>query len=142
MVNLFPEGRYRSKWYVPDPSSSVLCAIGIHGQWIYVDWRRHGGGEAVLAARAGRRCDGQSDARPVPRHRKTAADDRAGRRRDDAWRREAVLGNYAERPFHAPPEPRRIWSYADRLSYAPGETVRLSVCTNAKHYAVEVIRDG
>ena len=38
MVNLFPDGRYRSKWYVPDPSSNVLCAIGIHGQWIYIDY--------------------------------------------------------------------------------------------------------
>ena len=38
MVNLFPDGRYRSKWYVPEPSSSVLCAIGIHGQWIYIDY--------------------------------------------------------------------------------------------------------
>ena len=37
MVHLFPHGRYRSKWYIPDPSSQVLCAIGIHGQWIYVD---------------------------------------------------------------------------------------------------------
>jgi CubicO group peptidase (beta-lactamase class C family) len=38
MVKLFPEGRYRSKWYIPEPSSNVLCAIGIHGQWIYVDF--------------------------------------------------------------------------------------------------------
>lgn len=38
MANLFPDGRYRSKWYVPDPSSNVLCAIGIHGQWIYIDY--------------------------------------------------------------------------------------------------------
>ena len=38
MVNLFPDGRYRSKWYVPEPSSNVLCAIGIHGQWIYIDY--------------------------------------------------------------------------------------------------------
>jgi CubicO group peptidase (beta-lactamase class C family) len=37
MAGLFPEGRYRSKWYVPEPSGEVLCAIGIHGQWIYVD---------------------------------------------------------------------------------------------------------
>ena len=22
---------------MPEPSSAVLCAIGIHGQWIYVD---------------------------------------------------------------------------------------------------------
>lgn len=38
LVSLFPQGRYRSKWYVPGPSSDVLCAIGIHGQWIYVDF--------------------------------------------------------------------------------------------------------
>ena len=38
MVNLLPDGRYRSKWYVPSPSSNALCAIGIHGQWIYVDY--------------------------------------------------------------------------------------------------------
>jgi CubicO group peptidase (beta-lactamase class C family) len=37
MVPLFPHGRYRSKWYIPEPSSQLLCAIGIHGQWIYVD---------------------------------------------------------------------------------------------------------
>jgi len=62
--------------------------------------------------------------------------------RDDAWRREAVLGIYAERPFHAPPESIRIWSYCDKLSYAPEETVRVCVCTNAKSYGIEVIRDG
>lgn len=38
MVNLFPQGRYRAKWYVPEASSEVLCAIGIHGQWIYADF--------------------------------------------------------------------------------------------------------
>lgn len=38
LVKLFPQGRYRSKWYIPEPSSQVLCAIGIHGQWIYVDF--------------------------------------------------------------------------------------------------------
>lgn len=62
--------------------------------------------------------------------------------RDDAWRRDAVLGNYAERPFHAPPPMVRIWSYAGSLSHAPGETLRLSVCTNAAFYSVEIIRDG
>ncbi|WP_421692696.1 N,N-dimethylformamidase beta subunit family domain-containing protein [Aestuariivirga sp.] len=62
--------------------------------------------------------------------------------RDEAWVREAVLGNYAERPLHAPPLGLRIWSYSDRLSYAPGELVRVSVCTNAKSYALEVIHDG
>lgn len=38
MVNLFPQGRYRAKWYIPEASSEVLCAIGIHGQWIYADF--------------------------------------------------------------------------------------------------------
>lgn len=38
LVELFPEGRYRSKWYLADPASRVLCAVGIHGQWIYVDY--------------------------------------------------------------------------------------------------------
>ncbi len=62
--------------------------------------------------------------------------------RDDAWRREAVLGIYAELPFAAPPAEVRIWSYADRLSYAADETVSISVCTNAARYALEIIRDG
>ena len=57
--------------------------------------------------------------------------------RDEAWRREAVLGNYAERPLPTPPPVVRIWSYADRLSYAPGDILRLSVCTNAARHAVE-----
>ena len=43
----------------------------------------------------------------------------AAGKRDDAWRREAVLGIYAERPLHTPPAETRIWSYCDRLSYAP-----------------------
>jgi len=37
MTHLFPQGRYRSQWYVADPESSAMCAIGIHGQWIYID---------------------------------------------------------------------------------------------------------
>ncbi|MGE3628259.1 MAG: serine hydrolase domain-containing protein [Hyphomicrobiales bacterium] len=35
MKGLIPGGRYRSKWYVT--KGGVLMAIGIHGQWIYVD---------------------------------------------------------------------------------------------------------
>ncbi|WP_395660808.1 N,N-dimethylformamidase beta subunit family domain-containing protein [Aestuariivirga sp.] len=62
--------------------------------------------------------------------------------RDEAWRREAVLGNYAERPLPTPPPVVRIWSYADRLSYAPGDILRLSVCTNAARHAVEIVHDG
>ena len=37
MVELFPRGRYRSQWYLSDDHQPALCAIGIHGQWIYID---------------------------------------------------------------------------------------------------------
>lgn len=36
-LNLFPEGSYRSKWYLSNEASGSFCAIGIHGQWIYVE---------------------------------------------------------------------------------------------------------
>lgn len=62
--------------------------------------------------------------------------------RDEAWRREAVLGIYAERPLHHPPQNIRIWSYAKRLSYAPGDTVEICVCTNAAAFDLEIVRDG
>lgn len=61
---------------------------------------------------------------------------------DEAWVREAVLGNYAERPFAAPPPQPRIWSYTNRMSFAPGETVAVSTSTNTSTYSLEVIRDG
>lgn len=34
-ARLFPEGSYRNQWYSLGDGS--LCAIGIHGQWLYVD---------------------------------------------------------------------------------------------------------
>ncbi|MBR1222967.1 serine hydrolase [Bradyrhizobium sp. U87765 SZCCT0131] len=34
---MFPGGRYRSQWYQLDHARRTLCAIGIHGQWIYID---------------------------------------------------------------------------------------------------------
>lgn len=37
LTDLFASGRYRSKWYIPDDVPGEFCAIGIHGQWIYVD---------------------------------------------------------------------------------------------------------
>jgi CubicO group peptidase (beta-lactamase class C family) len=37
MTHLFPNGRYRSKWYVPGDPPGAFCAIGIHGQWIFID---------------------------------------------------------------------------------------------------------
>jgi CubicO group peptidase (beta-lactamase class C family) len=36
MVHLLPQGRYRSQWYITGGAEPALCAIGIHGQWIYV----------------------------------------------------------------------------------------------------------
>lgn len=35
--DLLPEGRYRSQWYQTGNRHGAFCAIGIHGQWIYVD---------------------------------------------------------------------------------------------------------
>jgi CubicO group peptidase (beta-lactamase class C family) len=37
LADIFPGGRYRSKWYTIDPARNDLAAIGIHGQWVYVD---------------------------------------------------------------------------------------------------------
>jgi CubicO group peptidase (beta-lactamase class C family) len=45
MVNLFPQGRYRSKWYQTGYASGAFCGIGIHGQWLWIDPRR----EVVIA---------------------------------------------------------------------------------------------
>ena len=32
-----PNGRYRSQWYQSGEPDGAFCAIGIHGQWLYVD---------------------------------------------------------------------------------------------------------
>ena len=32
-----PGARYRSKWYLLPGDRDIHCAIGIHGQWIYID---------------------------------------------------------------------------------------------------------
>ncbi|QRM57307.1 serine hydrolase [Sinorhizobium sp. BG8] len=32
-----PNGRYRSQWYQSGEADGAYCAIGIHGQWLYVD---------------------------------------------------------------------------------------------------------
>jgi CubicO group peptidase (beta-lactamase class C family) len=37
MADLFPNGRYRSNWYQTGNGRGAICAIGIHGQWIYID---------------------------------------------------------------------------------------------------------
>jgi len=45
MVHLFPQGRYRSKWYQTGLGSGAFCGIGIHGQWLWIDPLR----EVVIA---------------------------------------------------------------------------------------------
>ena len=45
MVDLFPKGRYRSKWYQTGNASGAFCGIGIHGQWLWIDPHR----EVVIA---------------------------------------------------------------------------------------------
>lgn len=36
-IDLFEHGRYRSCWYQTGYPGGAFCAIGIHGQWLYVD---------------------------------------------------------------------------------------------------------
>ena len=38
--DIFPEGLYRSKWYRPYTSRNVLFGLGIHGQWIWIDFEK------------------------------------------------------------------------------------------------------
>lgn len=35
-----PDGRYRSQWYLTDGRGSQCMAVGIHGQWIWIDRER------------------------------------------------------------------------------------------------------
>jgi len=35
-ADMFPQASYRSKWCRIDRARRVLCALGIHGQWIYI----------------------------------------------------------------------------------------------------------
>lgn len=37
LADLFPEGRYRSKWYQTGLPSAALACVGIHGQWLWID---------------------------------------------------------------------------------------------------------
>ncbi len=36
-ATFLPDGRYRTQWYMLGNRHGAFCAIGIHGQWIYVD---------------------------------------------------------------------------------------------------------
>ena len=37
MQALLPDGRYRSQWYLTGNAHGACFALGIHGQWLYVD---------------------------------------------------------------------------------------------------------
>ncbi|TDQ77648.1 hypothetical protein A8950_3803 [Dongia mobilis] len=37
MDHFNPGGSYRSKWYILDDARQQFCAVGIHGQWIFID---------------------------------------------------------------------------------------------------------
>lgn len=37
MTHLFPEGRYRNKWYQVGNLDGCFTALGIHGQWLYLN---------------------------------------------------------------------------------------------------------
>ena len=37
LATMLPDGRYRSKWYLTGNDHGAWCAIGIHGQWLYID---------------------------------------------------------------------------------------------------------
>ena len=38
--DIFPQGVYRSKWYRPYTSQNILFGLGIHGQWIWIDYEK------------------------------------------------------------------------------------------------------
>ena len=44
MSTFIKDGKYRSKWYIVDEPREAFCAVGIHGQWIYIDRK----GETVI----------------------------------------------------------------------------------------------
>ena len=37
MAHFIQGGKYRSKWYIIDEKRGSFCAVGIHGQWIFID---------------------------------------------------------------------------------------------------------
>ncbi|MEM1384941.1 MAG: serine hydrolase [Pseudomonadota bacterium] len=45
LVELFPAGSYRNQWYQTGHPSGAFAAVGIHGQWLWVDR----GAEVVVA---------------------------------------------------------------------------------------------
>ncbi|WP_284945028.1 N,N-dimethylformamidase beta subunit family domain-containing protein [Acidisoma cladoniae] len=61
---------------------------------------------------------------------------------DADWLHESVHGNYAEKAPSDSAGPAKIWAYTDKISYSPGDNIRIAVNTNVEHYSIEVFRDG
>ena len=59
----------------------------------------------------------------------------------DPMRAKSTLDNYAERP---PREggPAGAWCYTDRLSYRPGDRIRVHTCATTRQYDLRLYRDG
>jgi len=53
----------------------------------------------------------------------------------------ATLENFHEVPASDKSVP-AAWCYTDRLSYFPGEVVRIHTCTSMAHYTLSIYRDG
>jgi hypothetical protein len=53
----------------------------------------------------------------------------------------AVFENFYEKAGNDPDQ-LEIWCYSNRLSYAPGETLRLHISTTAVRYDLTIVRDG
>lgn len=53
----------------------------------------------------------------------------------------AIIENFHELPAADASKP-GIWCYTDRLSYAPGEMLRIHTCTTALRYDLRIYRDG
>ena len=65
---------------------------------------------------------------------------RRGATTQRAWP-SAIHENFYERPS-GDPGSLEIWGYTDRLSYAPGETIRLHVCCSTPTFDLRIERDG
>ena len=54
---------------------------------------------------------------------------------------DAVTGHYYEVASTEPARP-QVWGYTDKISYAPGEILRLHAMSSAAQAKVEIVRDG
>jgi CubicO group peptidase (beta-lactamase class C family) len=88
-AHMFPDGRYRSRWYEVGDGRGSFAAVGIHEQWLWVDpvrscWSnfRPGGNPATIprrrwksicSARSQKPCDHRRSRRRNPQSRRDVA---------------------------------------------------------------------